>query len=273
MKLAYPFLTEETKKPLLGYKGDIKDALSKLKGVGYSGVELLTRNPEEIDISMIHSLIQRLDLQIAAVGTGPVVSDDRLTFTAKNRETRAAAVERAKKIVDFASQFDCPVSIGKLRGEIDKENTDQSWAWMKEGFEQTCEYAQKVGIEVAIEPQSRTAMNNLHTTLDALSFLESMNLPNLKLMLDVYHMNIEGESTTESFKKSREQLIYLHIADSSRKAPGKGTFEFEKVIQSLISLNYKGFITPEINQGEDSYSEAKDAFEFLIGMIKERNRA
>jgi len=181
-------------------------------------------------------------------------------------------VERAKKIVDFASQFDCPMSIGKLRGEIDKADSDQSWAWMKEGFEQVCEYAQKVGIEVALEPQSRTAMNNLHTTLDALSFLESINLSNLKLMLDVYHMNMEGESISESFKRSSEQLIYLHVADSNRKAPGKGTYDFEEVIQALLSLNYKGFITPEINQAKDSYSEAKSAFDFLTGAIKERHR-
>ncbi|MEK3936005.1 sugar phosphate isomerase/epimerase family protein [Sporosarcina sp. FSL W7-1349] len=268
MKLAYPVLTEETVKPLLGFKGDTKQILAQLAEIGYSGVELLVRNPEEIDIVGISRLLQQLNLQVAAVGTGPVVSDDQMTFTDGNAETRAMAVKRAKKIVEFTAQFDSIVSIGKLRGEIDDKHSEQSWLWMREGLEQVCEVAEKLGVKVALEPQSHLAMNNLNTTSSALLFAESLQLPNLNLMLDTYHMEVEGEFDKASFEQAREWMIYLHVADSDRLAPGKGRFHFEELIQTLQSISYKGFITPEIDQKHDSYYTAKEAFEFLREKIE-----
>ncbi|RAS75530.1 sugar phosphate isomerase/epimerase family protein [Priestia endophytica] len=271
MNLAYPFLTEETKKPLLGYKGNTKEVFSLLKRIGYTGIELLIRDPKEVDISLLYTLTQQLDLQIVAVGTGPVVSDDRLTFMSDDDDTRIKAIKRAKDIIEFASQFNCPVSIGKLRGELDKENPKQSWEWLDDALKQVTEHAERYKIDIMLEPQSKSAMNNLNTTLDALFYIHLIDIPNLKLMLDVYHMNAEHEPIKQRFREVKDYLIYLHVADSNRQSPGKGTFDYKEVINTLHSLDYNGFITPEISQGLDSYTEAKAAFDYLNQIIKEKN--
>ncbi|MGG0453873.1 sugar phosphate isomerase/epimerase family protein [Priestia megaterium] len=271
MKLAYPFLTEETEKKLLGFKGNMEEVFPTLKDLGYIGIEPLVRNPRKINTSLFTKLVDKYNLEIAAIGTGPIVSDDQLTFTSNSANKRKAAVDRAKEVVEFASLFDCPINIGKLRGDIHKDQPEQSWLWLREGIEQICEHADKYKIKVALEPQNRKVINNLNTTQEALTFIQKINMSNLKLMLDIYHMYIEDLSIEESLIAAKDYFIYIHIADHNRKTPGKGTLDFNKIFQILKELNYEGFITPEILQELSSYEEAKSAFNYLSIINLEKN--
>ncbi|MCG7334725.1 sugar phosphate isomerase/epimerase [Sporosarcina sp. ACRSM] len=263
MKLAYPFLTEETENPSLGFRGDPEEIFPLLKELGYDGIEPLVRNPNKIHTSSFEKFIHHFDLDVAAIGTGPVVSDDKLTFTAKDDSVRKEAQKRARGIVEFASLFGCPVNIGKLRGDIDGDQSEQSWQWLRQGIEQVCEHAEKYGIRIALEPQSKKVINNLNSTQQGLAFIREMDFENLFLMLDVYHMNLEDESIETSFREANGSFIYIHMADSNRQAPGKGNLNFQKIIQLLNELNYQGFMTPEIMQAPDSYREAKAAIDHL----------
>ncbi|MFP3121864.1 sugar phosphate isomerase/epimerase [Ectobacillus funiculus] len=271
MKLAYPFLTKETESPLLGFRGNEEEIFPMLKELGYYGIELLVRDPKKLDTSLFDKLTHKFGLEVAAIGTGPVVSDDQLTFTAKDIDKRVGAVKRAKEIVEFASLFGCPVNIGKLRGDIDKDQPEQSWLWLRQGFEQVCEHAEKYGINIALEPQNKKVINNLNSTQQGLTFIQEMNIINLMLMLDVYHMNVEDKSIETSFIEANGHFIYIHIADSNRQAPGKGDLNFNQIINTLKIIGYKGFITPEIMQGSNNYEEAKAAIDYLTLINAEGN--
>ncbi|MBO1511512.1 sugar phosphate isomerase/epimerase family protein [Metabacillus bambusae] len=263
MKLAYPFGTRETVAPLLGYRGDEEEVFLVLKDLGYSAIEPLIRNPRLIDSSQFERIVIRTGIDIAPIGTGPVVSDDKLTFTDENKDIRTEAVNRTKDIIEFASLFGSQISVGKLRGNINKSNCEQSWKWMCESIEQICEHAEKYKVNVTLEPQNINVINNLNSTREALNFIRKLNLPNLTLMLDVYHMNFEDSSITESLLEAKDYISHVHFADSNRRAPGNGELDFYKIIRTLRAINYSNYISLEISQEMSSYDEAKSSIEYL----------
>jgi sugar phosphate isomerase/epimerase len=269
MKLAYPFGTPETAAPLLGYRGDPDHVFPLLKDLGYTALEPFVRDPKLFDTRLLQKKAAIYGLEIAAIGTGPVVSDDKLTFTAKDEQVRAEAIRRAKEMAELASLFGCQVNVGKLRGDIDKGQPETSWAWMEEGFRQLCEHADPYGVPITLEPQNKMIINNLNSTQEALAFINRLQIPNLRLMLDVFHMNLEDQSLAASFIEAGDQLVHIHFADSNRLSPGKGNLNFKEIIRILKALKYDRCITLEVSQLPDSFTAAKTGADYLKFIISE----
>ncbi|MFD0681144.1 MULTISPECIES: sugar phosphate isomerase/epimerase family protein [unclassified Paenibacillus] len=267
MKWSYPYATPETTLPILGYRGEADDVFPLLKELGYKGIEPFVRNPKDFDVKRFTKQLDKHGLEVAAVGTGPVVSEDKLTLSAADPAVREAAVNRAMEIVEFASLFGSQVSIGKLRGDLDIHQPQQSLSWIRGGLERICEHAERYSIRVTLEPQNKKNVNNLNTTKETIQFIHDLQIPNLKLMLDVYHMNEEDRSVTQGFWDGKELLTYVHAADTDRQPPGQGSFDYLKVLRMLQSLNYSGYITMEISQKPDSFEAAKSAVQHLQALL------
>lgn len=270
MKLAYTVGTPDTRGKMLAYcGGSFSEVCARLKDIGYSGLELFVRDPAELDLREISGAIERYSLEIAAVGTGPVVSEDKLTFTSADEAVRATAIKRAKAAVDFAAQFGAQVNVGKLRGDVNAGNPDQSREWMRHAFQAVCSHARAKGVNITIEPQNRFVINNLNTTQQAMAWLHELAIPNLFLMLDVFHMNIEDRSIIASLIEAKEVTIHLHFAENNRGAPGVGHIDFPEIVRALKAMRYDRYISLEIDQIPDSYHAAKASFHYLHSILKE----
>lgn len=143
MKLAYTIGTPDTNGKMLAYCGKSEDVLASLREIGYQGLELFVRDPMSMDTQVFSRLVERYGFEVPAIGTGPVVSEDKLTFTAETESVRNMAIERTKSIIDFAALFQAQVNIGKLRGNIQVANASQSREWMRNAFATVCDYAGK----------------------------------------------------------------------------------------------------------------------------------
>jgi len=268
MKLAYAIGTPDTNSKMLAYCGKTEDVLASLKEIGYAGLELFVRDPKSMDVQLFSHLVERYGFEVPAIGTGPVVSEDKLTFASNDESVRVAAIERTKSIIDFAALFQSQVNIGKLRGDIQKSNENQSREWMKYAFETVCEYAGTKGIDITFEPQNRFVINNLNTTQQAIAWIRELNIPNLYMMMDLFHMNIEDKSIVTSIIEAKNYNIHLHFTDNNRGVPGTGHIDFVEIIRVLKALNYNRYISIEIDQIPDSYHAAKESFEYLNNIIK-----
>lgn len=269
MKLAYTVGTPDTRGKMLAYCGDFTEICVSLKDIGYSGLELFVRDPSAMNLREVLGAIERNGLEVVAIGTGPVVSEDKLTFTSPDEAVREAAIKRTKAVVDFAAQFGAQVNVGKLRGDVNAGNPEQSREWMRHAFRAVCSHAQAKSVNITIEPQNRFVINNLNTTQQAMAWLRELALPNLYLMLDVFHMNIEDSSIIASLIEAKEVNLHLHFAENNRGVPGDGHIEFPEIIRTLKALRYDRYISLEIDQIPDSYHAAKASFDYLYSILKE----
>ena len=268
MKLSYPVGTPEVRGRILGHTGSIERVCDELQAAGYAGIEPFVCNPESFAAEAWARAVERSGLAVAAVGTGPVVLDDQLTFTAADESVRRAAIERTKGIVRFAARLGTQVNIGKLRGELPSGGGEaRARDWMRAAFAEVCAFGENLGVTLTLEPQNRTIINNLNTTAESLAWLRNLALPNLRLMLDVFHMDHEGEDLAAGFASAGADLWHVHYADTERRVPGDGRIDFRAITENLHALGYDRFITVEIKQEPDSATAARRSAAFLRPLL------
>ena len=269
MKLAYTVCTPDTSGKYLAYRGELKEMFTSLKEIGYQGVEAFVRDPRDMDQDEFCRLLKSYDLELAAVGTGPIVAEDKLTFTSPDESARNEAINRGKAAVDFAARLGAQVNIGKLRGDVKTGDQVQAKMWRDQAFKVVCRYAALKNITITLEPQCRFAIDNLNSTQEALAWVKQQQISNLFIMLDVFHMNIEDKSQAASFIEAKDYNLHVHFADNNRGVPGTGKIDFVDAIRVLKALGYNRYISLEIDQIPDCYSSAKASFEYLNRLIKE----
>jgi sugar phosphate isomerase/epimerase len=98
--------------------------------------------------------------------------------------------------------------------------------------------------------------------------MKKVNSPNMKLMPDVFHMNIEDASISGELSKYIDFISYIHLADSNRLAPGWGHIDFKDIFEKLTLLDYSGWLSIEILPKPDPFMAAKQAIEYLKPFIK-----
>jgi len=238
------------------FPGDLEKAFSVAQELGFDGIEVSVADPGEISVSELKDLVNNYQIAISAVATGGVAVRDGLIFSSPKKSIREAAVQRIKKHIEFASHFKAVVVIGLIKGwEIG--NYSQSEDYITECLKECNEYAKERNIDIALEPINRFQEDFFHSILDCKKYLDKVQLSNVKMMIDTFHMNIEDADMWENMRQARDYIIHVHYSDSNRLAPGMGHFDFDKMTEVLKEINYSGYISAEILPIPDSYTAAK----------------
>jgi sugar phosphate isomerase/epimerase len=100
------------------------------------------------------------------------------------------------------------------------------------------------------------------------ALMERLAIPGLKLMPDVFHMNIEDASIEGNLRKYIAHIAYVHFADSNRLAPGWGHLDFGSIVDALNDVGYTGWTSVEILPKPDPDSAARQAIQHLRKFIR-----
>lgn len=271
MKLAYPVATPEVRAPILGLDGRPEEMLPRLRDAGYEAIEPFVADPAKFDVAAWERTVERSGLAVVAVGTGPLVFDDQLSFTAIGETARRAAIARTCAVIEFAARFGAQVNIGKLRGAVAAKGGDaaRSWRWMREALAGVSDVAARCGVILTLEPQAHSIIDNLNTTADALAFLADFARADLCLLLDTFHLDAEAEDPAAAITAvaARGVLRHVHFADRGRRVPGDGGIDFPAAIAALRRAGYDRAVTVEVKQEPDGLTAARRAAEFLRPLL------
>ena len=103
------------------------------------------------------------------------------------------------------------------------------------------------GITCCVEPLNQKETNILTTSGECFRLVEAVNHPNLQLLVDLYHFDLEGESLS-ALEGYRGRLGHCHIASAqnSRLVPqpwdGQDYLPF---FQALAAMGYEGRLSLE----------------------------
>ncbi|NTJ68000.1 sugar phosphate isomerase/epimerase [Agrobacterium rhizogenes] len=110
---------------------------------------------------------------------------------------------------------------------------------------QVAETAAKSNITLVLEVVNRYESNVLNTAAQAVEMCKRIGMPNVKVHLDVYHMNIEESDIQAAILETGDYLGYFHTGDSHRGYMGSGTIDLTGVFRALVRSGYTGPITFE----------------------------
>jgi sugar phosphate isomerase/epimerase len=257
-----PDLRQET---LAVFSGDLEAAFSRLRQLGYDGVELMTRDPDQLDSESIRHSLDSNHLKLAGLCSGHVYGEDGLGLVGPDQEVCRQAMKRLMRFVDFAAGFGrgTLVNIGRSRGPGFAKDRVGTLEKMAAAFRELAEYAASGGVCLVLEPINVLQASFIHTSQDGIQMVQQVNHPNFRLMLDTYHMNIEDVDIYASFRQATPYLSFVHLADNNRHWPGSAHLDFEKIVTVLQEINYDGFVSLEILPWPDPDEAARASIESL----------
>ncbi|WP_323011018.1 sugar phosphate isomerase/epimerase [Paracoccus sp. (in: a-proteobacteria)] len=107
------------------------------------------------------------------------------------------------------------------------------------------EKAAASGITLGMEVVNRYESNILNTAAQGVEYCRRVGAPNVKVHLDVYHMNIEEVDAVAAIHATGEYLGYFHTGESHRGYMGTGSIDLKAIFQALARIGYEGPITYE----------------------------
>jgi sugar phosphate isomerase/epimerase len=264
MKLSMVLSTHAAKFQAVAYKGDFEQNVAKIASYGYDGVEPAVRDPSLVDHNSLIASVSKHKLAIPAIGTGQAWGEEHLSFTDPDPKVRQQAVDRIASHVPLAKAAGAVIIIGLVRGIIQEGvSEDQAREWMFSGFKTCVENAATEGVRIAFEPLNRYETPLLNTAKESLELIDRVGADNLGLLLDTFHMNIEEPSIEESIKGCGDHIFHFHVADSNRWYPGAGHLNFRKILETLFSTGYSGFVSGEFMAVPDADVAARKAIDHL----------
>ncbi|MFH0915779.1 MAG: sugar phosphate isomerase/epimerase family protein [bacterium] len=249
--------------PLL-FAGDVPAAAKAAGELGFDGIEINMKGPEELSPSVLRGLLDRHGLELTAVASGRIYIDEQATLSDPDEGARMRVVKRVNRLTGFAGEFGAPVIIGLLRGErLVDGDAGKTTSLFVQSMQEVAEHAATWGIDIFLEAINRYETPLFNTAEQTVEVVKRIDRPNVKVLLDVFHMNIEEVSIGDAIRATGDLLGHFHIVDSNRRAPGMGHVAYGDIAAALREIGYNGWLSGEHLPLPDSYTAAKQTRSFI----------
>jgi D-psicose/D-tagatose/L-ribulose 3-epimerase len=209
---------------------------------------------------------------------------------------RRQGIEYLKQGLDIIHSLGCTLLGGILYGAWNPPPID--WPAKRDHFLRSVEsmreiikVAESLGVVCAVEVVNRFEQFMLNSSAEAVEYVKLVESPNLKVMLDSFHMNIEEDNIRDAVLHAGELLGHVHISETNRKPPGCGRFPWLELITALQEIRYPGRIVMEpftqpggevgrdirvwrdLREGKDLDEEAKQALLFIKSLLQTTHKS
>ncbi len=242
------------------FAGDLAEACRRAAAHGFAAIELLPPEPDAVDPSELRRLLEDHGLELAAVGSGGGWFRHQLTLTHGEAAIREQAVDYIRRMMDFAAEFAAPVIIGAMQGRAaGGVPHPTALRYLGHALFQLDEHADALDIPLLYEPLNRYESNLINTLGEAALFLKGAALRHVRLLADLFHMNIEEPDVAAAIRAAGPAIGHVHFADSNRRAAGWGHTPFAPIFQALREIGYQGYLSAEVLPVPDADSAARQA--------------
>ena len=230
----------------LVYSGEpIEKSIQRVAKFGYNAIELMGE-PDQFDTRQINKCCKDEGIVVSSICSIFTAERDMIHPDAKIRNH---AIEYVKAVLDFAAETGAgkviisTTACNKTAPIVDIE-TETGWA--VENVRAMAEIAQKNDITLCLESWNRYETYMADSLEKVSKLAKRIDMPNVGIMGDTFHMNIEEPDMAAAIVEYADQLVHMHLADSQRAAPGKGHIDFVPIVKALKDIGYKGWIVFEL---------------------------
>ncbi|MCH2182416.1 MAG: sugar phosphate isomerase/epimerase [Mariniblastus sp.] len=221
-------------------------AFETARTLGFDAVEIFAPGPDAVDREELRRLVDESGLSVAAVGTGAGMVKHGLSLSDPDPGQREKAAGFVREMIDFGAEFDCSAIIGSMQGrwggDLDKST---ALGYLQASLEQLGDYAASQNCVLIYEPLNRYESNLLNTLQETVAFLQTLATENVKLLADLFHMNIEETDMAAAIIEGGSHIGHIHFVDSNRRAAGMGHTDFDVVAAAIRQIGFEGYVSAE----------------------------
>lgn len=172
-------------------------------------------------------------------------------------DIRKRGVEACKRVIRVAAELGCRVWSGVIyapwlgmpSGAFTRALKTEMWARAVDSLRLLCADAEAQGVDICLEIVNRFEAYMLNTAADGIRFAEDVGRGSLKLLLDMFHMNIEEDSAVGALSAALDKKLlgHVHISESNRRLPGlkRSDIPWRDVLSCLTDHDYDGAVILE----------------------------
>jgi len=230
----------------------IDDLCEAAKGIGYQSVELLSEN--EWLVPRKHGLTCAM-----ANGFGQIpVGFNRL-------ENHDKLVADAEAMIPKVAEAGIPNIVcfsGNRRGLSDAEGIANCIT----GFKRVTPIAEKLGVTLCLEVLNSKVDHKDYQadhTAWAVQVVQGVASPRLKILYDIYHMQIMEGDVIRTIRDNHQHIAHYHTGG----VPGRNEIDetqelnYRCVMQAIADTGFTGFVAQEFVPKRDPIASMKQAFE------------
>ena len=245
---------------------DIPAACAKAAELGFDAIEIFPPQAWGYDVELLATELKKNKLAVAAMGTGAGWVKHKLLLTSPNPAIREQGRNFVAAMIDCAAEHNAPAIIGSMQGRADKDR-NETLALFREAIEELAPLAARKNQILLIEPLNRYETNLFNSVQQSLEFLSTLKAQNVRLLLDLFHMNIEEQNVAQSIRLAGPSIGHVHLADSNRRAAGFGHTDFRPIIWALRDVRYSGYLSAEILPWPNSEAAAAQTIETFKALV------
>ena len=119
------------------------------------------------------------------------------------------------------------------------------WEQSVKSMKEIIKVAEQCGVTYCVEAVNRFETCLINTAAEALDYVAEIDSPNIGVLLDTYHMNIEENNIGDAIRLVGDKLTSFHTGENNRTAPGRGHLDWDEIFKALADIDYKGRIVSE----------------------------
>jgi len=221
----------------------IETTIRRVSKLGYHKLEIAGM-PEVYDTKEVRKLLKENGL--GCWGSVTLMLEDR-NLLAKSEAQREKSIQYVKDVVRMVKELDgemvsvVPGTVGKI---VPDGRPEEEWEWAVQCMKEIYDYAEKSGVLLGIEPINRFETYFVNRGDQALTLAKEVG-PNCGVCLDTFHMNIEEDDMFAAMRRAKGKMVGFHVADNNRMAPGMGTLDWPKIIETLYEIGYDKVLSVE----------------------------
>lgn len=273
------------------WDADFVPFVSKVAGLGFDILEVnsgTVTNMPNAERDRLRAVAARADIELTfCIGLPP-----EYDVAAEDAAVRRKGIDFLKRQAEMLKYMGAKELGGIIYGcwpgrlpggAVDRRPfVDRSIESMKE----VVKVVEDCGVLFNVEVVNRFEQYMMNTSAEAVEYVRRVGSPNLKILLDTFHMNIEEDSFRDAIRTAGDLLGHFHIGETNRRAPGRGRIPWNDVASSLKAIGYRGSIVMEpflqpggevgrdisvfrdLAEGIDLDAEAKRALEFIRSKLR-----
>ena len=191
----------------------------------------------------------RLSINGGLNETNDISSDDA--------EIRKLGIEHSKRVLEAAAEAGSDrwsgVNFSAWRKRPDRicdaAEKQRVLNLSVDALRQIMPVAEGLGVSYCFEVVNRYEQFLFNTAAEGIAFCEAIDSPNAKLLIDVYHMNIEEDNMMDAIRLTAQsgRFGHFHVGETNRRIPGtgRGQMPWQEIFKTLKEVNYREYITME----------------------------
>jgi hydroxypyruvate isomerase len=222
--------------------------------------------PSDAEVDAFVTAVQDAGVQLVGLNffAGDMPGGDRglVSWPARSAEFR----DNIDVTVGMGEQLGCRAFNALYGNRVDGAAPEEQDALATENLVIAARAAAQIRGTVLVEPVSGAPRYPLLTAADALAVIDRVAkeepdaAANLALLLDVYHLAVNGDDVEKAIEASVGRIGHVQIADApGRNEPGTGELDIDGHLRRIAATGYDGWVGLEYKPSGAS----ADAFDWL----------